>query len=142
VTDERLQQNIVDIIKKKFPLLSAKKRYYVGDGITWGDSPIDGSYNENNLVKLVKDILGLATANNYGSSGSTLASPLNGTRNPMVDRYTSIVDADLICVFGGRNDWNFEVPLGTINDTSSRIYMVEIAQTIRLRATILTTEMP
>lgn len=101
---------------------NGKTANFLGDSITWGFSPIDGTQLSIKFVDLVKEKLGLTTANNYGISGSTLGSLQDGSRNPMVDRYVDMGNADLVCVFGGTNDWNFNVPLGTINDTDKYTY--------------------
>ncbi|MBQ9112634.1 MAG: SGNH/GDSL hydrolase family protein [Clostridia bacterium] len=63
---------------------------------------------------------------NYGMNGgmvSSYAPTVDPT--PMVDRYKGMADndADLIIVDGGRNDYNNEVPLGTVDSTDPKTFM-------------------
>lgn len=64
--------------------------------------------------------------NNYGKNGgmvSTYAPSVDS--DPMVERYQGMEDnnANLILVNGGRNDYNNEVPLGTVDSTDTNTYM-------------------
>jgi len=60
---------------------------------------------------------------NYGKDGSTVSNYVT-TNNPMVDRYTSMVDgADLVIFEGGRNDYNQNVPLGEIGELNSATFL-------------------
>lgn len=73
-----------------------KKINWLGDSITrgWGTTKIYHEY--------LNERIGFHTSRNYGIDGSTIADG----NNPMHSRATSIdLDADLICVFGGTNDW-------------------------------------
>lgn len=92
----------------------------LGDSITWGYIPDVGTRMENPWTTILKDRLGLAECRNYGISGSTLAKG----DNPMCERYLSMDDdAQIVCVFGGTNDYGrtsiTNPNLGTINDTTS-----------------------
>lgn len=92
---------------------------FLGDSITWGYSPADGTQLANPFPTLVKNTLGLITANNYGISGSTIADPGDGGRNPYCTRYTGMSDSgDLIFVLGGLNDWANNITVGTISDST------------------------
>ena len=54
--------------------------------------------------------------NNYGIGGSTVTDRIT-TNNPMCQRYLSMADnnADIILLEGGRNDFNKNVKLGTVD---------------------------
>ena len=103
-------------------LFKGKKMNCLGDSITYGYIPGSGSKMSNPYPNVVKELLGLSTVRNYGISGSSLAV---GGDNPMVTRYTSMDnDADIVCVFGGTNDWgksenSKKRPLGTIDSTDN-----------------------
>lgn len=91
-----------------------------------GDSQTEANYHKTKIYHdWLKELLGFATVNNYGISGSTIG--YNASRNPMVTRYTKMSnDADFVIVMGGINDLNnnrsgettSNVPLGTISDTT------------------------
>ncbi len=57
--------------------------------------------------------------NNYGMDGSTISNYAGDKFNPIVDRWTEIVDndPDIILVEGGRNDYNQNVPLGELGSS-------------------------
>lgn len=80
-----------------------KKANFLGDSITYGHG-VTKKYHE-----YLKETLNLSIARNYGISGSTIAS---GSQ-PMYSRATTMdTDADLICVFGGTNDFKNNKALG------------------------------
>ena len=90
-----------------------------------GDSITDGAKGIESYTVSVKDNLGANKLYNYGVDWSTLAyiedchchpnSDYN--HHPFVLRYSNIEDADIICVFGGINDFGCLIPLGSIDDT-------------------------
>jgi lysophospholipase L1-like esterase len=93
---------------------------FLGDSITWGYSPADGTQLANLYPSLVGQKLALATVNNYGVSGSTIADYTGDgtTRDPMCIRYANMADtAEFVFVFGGTNDWTNNVAIGAITDT-------------------------
>ena len=53
-----------------------------------------------------------------GVSGSCVSATSDyGTSNsPLINRYTSIPDSDVITIYMGTNDYGHETPLGTIDD--------------------------
>ena len=55
---------------------------------------------------------------NYGIGGSTI-SAYDGGKNPMVNRYTEMInnDPDIVIIEGGRNDYNINAPLGTLQSS-------------------------
>ena len=99
--------------------LSAKTREMLGMGqrqSRWmgktinflGDSITEGAYcaspDTEKYCEIVKSELGLATANEYGTSGSLVA-VIGGKTNSFAERYSGMVDADAVVVFGGVNDY-------------------------------------
>ena len=100
-----------------------KKANFLGDSFTWGYSPYDGTQLANPFPKLVGQTLGLATVNNYGLSGSTIADLGSGANNPFCTRYTAMDStADINFILGGTNDWTKNTPLGTITDTTNATF--------------------
>ena len=61
------------------------------------------------------------TFNNYGMNGSTMSNYVT-TNNPMVVRYTNMVDnnPDIVIIEGGRNDYNKAVPIGENGSTDTK----------------------
>lgn len=79
------------------------------------------SFTQRNLYPpVIKNALGLATINNYGSSGDTITKHANDS-SPMSVRYTSMTnDCDLVLVAGGINDYgnsstDNNIPLGALS---------------------------
>ena len=63
-----------------------------------------------------------ATLNNNGRNGSTMSNLVNS--NPMCERYKAMArGADIILVEGGRNDFNNNVPIGTIDSYDTKTLM-------------------
>ena len=96
---------------------NGKKANFLGDSITEG-ATVDGSY-----VPVVKDLLGLATVNNYGIGGGRLCKTtpeIDALYTPLVDRFTLIdTTADIIFILIGTNDYASQVPIGATNSTST-----------------------
>lgn len=90
-----------------------------------GDSYLDRASLEsgNNWPTLLAKKYGM-TYKNYGIGGSTISNFVTHL-NPMVDRYNAMAmnDPDIIIVQGGRNDYNVDVPIGTVEDTSTKTMM-------------------
>lgn len=60
---------------------------------------------------------------NYGINGSTVSNYVTN-QNPMVDRYTNMVDdADIVIFEGGRNDYNRNVPMGEIGNNDPATFL-------------------
>ena len=80
-----------------------------------GDSIVAGSYG--NFIIPIRNILCLSEARNYGVGGSCLASSSADTQYPpAVLRYTSMdLDAQIIIVHAGTNDYSAQIPLGDSN---------------------------
>ena len=81
---------------------------FFGDSVTSGAG--DGDY-----PSLIAEITG-ATVTNNGVSGSTLASGTTSTHHICEDVAAYTGTADIICVSGGLNDYNQNVPIGTLTD--------------------------
>lgn len=96
----------VEPIEEEFtPGWSGKNMNVVGDSI------LEGS------VDVIKDILGLDAVNNYGAEGSGFASTRHDSEcPPVVTRYVDMdLDADIILVHAGTEDYAAQVPLGDEN---------------------------
>lgn len=86
--------------------MEIKKINLLGDSITWGYAPNSGEKLRINYGEILKEKLNLQVLNNYGISGSTLASGENAFE-PMCIRYNQMdEDVDMIIVFGGTNDYD------------------------------------
>jgi lysophospholipase L1-like esterase len=82
----------------------------LGDSITYGAG---GTSWTVSLPKLLK-----ATVNNYGVSGTGI---INNGINSFLQRYSNMVNADLICVWGGVNDhhWRDDPAVYSFGDMTS-----------------------
>lgn len=105
------------ILLPKLSPLVGKKIGFLGDSITYGLSatkPYPTVIQENIDCSSI----------NYGISGNSLAKAgSNGQQNaqerPMCIRYTEMDDdLDYIVVFGGTNDYAYQIPLGNENSTN------------------------
>ncbi|MGF7046400.1 lysophospholipase L1-like esterase [Paenibacillus sp. DS2015] len=93
-------------------------------GKTW--SAIGDSIGTNQLTtkiyhEYIKEAYGMLAVNNFSVAGSTVAKYDSAdAHQSMALRYTSVVDADIITVFGGTNDaasyGPTYVPIGTMAD--------------------------
>lgn len=91
------------------------KANVIGDSITAGL----GVGASKAWVETFKQKLGLSVCRNYGISGSTIASGSDA----MSTRYASMDnDADLILVFGSRNDYATNVPIGLPTDNTNTTF--------------------
>ena len=82
-----------------------------------GDSIVQGSYG--NFVNVIRDILQLSTARNYGIGGSLISSSdVDETLPPACTRYVDMDDdADIIIVHAGTNDYSAQIPIGEETST-------------------------
>ena len=87
---------------------------FVGDSITYGTG------TNKTYHSYIKDADVFQSVQAMGVGGSCISTQSDyGTGNsPLINRYTSIPDADLIVIFMGTNDYGHETPLGTIDDTT------------------------
>lgn len=73
----------------------------------------------NNYQLKIQDQLGIGIVNSYGVDGSTIADVNLNNPDAFSVRYATMdPTADLVTFFGGTNDFSYNVPLGTINDTT------------------------
>ncbi len=106
--------------------LEGKIVNFLGDSITEGHG---SSGPEKNYVSLVKEMLNLGAANNYGIGGTRIAPRQKLTENARHEQpFGTRVDAmdpnaDVVVVFGGTNDFGHgDAPLGTFADTTDRTF--------------------
>lgn len=83
-----------------------------------GDSITAGSGTTKTYWQILEETLGLESMTGMGVPGSCISSKSDyGTSNsPLINRYTSIPDSDIITIFMGTNDYGHETPMGTIAD--------------------------
>ena len=98
---------------------NGKKANFLGDSIT--DNALNASY-----IDTAKTILGLSVARNYGVGGSSLCyrdaihpgQNIDTNYPPALARYDAMnVDADLLFILIGTNDYSSQVPLGATTST-------------------------
>ena len=101
--------------------LKNKTVIFLGDSITEG---VGASSPDKCYVSLFAKAHPEARVHNFGISGSRIAIQLKPSVNPRWDKYfASRIDdmpneADLICVFGGTNDYGHgDAPFGDLDDT-------------------------
>lgn len=88
-------------------VFKGKTASFYGDSLT----EVNGHYTKG-YHSWVKDLLGLASYNNYGVSGYKVSDVYN--------KVNSVTDtADIIFVMCGVNDQTFSVPLGTMGDNTT-----------------------
>lgn len=89
-----------------------------------GDSYVMGNHTPYNKVAyaLSSATIGLKY-HNKGINGTTVAEHTDPKKQHMVIRYREIgEDAEIIGVEGGRNDYNFNIPIGNDTDTISTTF--------------------
>ena len=91
--------------------LKGKSIIGIGDGLLYGVGL--GAYNSW-LNKLSRQYSMSAT--NLGIVGSSIAKHEQSAFKSVVERITTLTDADIIVVEGGANDKTYNVPIGNIQD--------------------------
>lgn len=83
-----------------------------------GDSITAGSGTTKTYWEFLNEFLNPLSMKAMGVSGSCVSATSDyGTGNsPLINRYTSIPDSDVITIYMGTNDYGHETPLGTIDD--------------------------
>ena len=83
-----------------------------------GDSITAGAGTTKTYWEYLGEILNPFSIKAMGVSGSCVSALSDyGTSNsPLINRYTSIPDADVITIYMGTNDYGHETPLGSISD--------------------------
>lgn len=103
--------------------LKGKKINFLGDSITEG---VGTSGEQFIYLNVVAAECGLASARNYGISGTRIARQEDEEKfgNPFCDRYLTMDDdADVVVVFGGTNDYGHgRAPFGSFDDRTGDTY--------------------
>ncbi|OBS12824.1 hypothetical protein ATE49_15320 [Elizabethkingia miricola] len=90
---------------------------FLGDSITWG-LMLDANRVRQRFSSLIASYYRLSVENNYGISSSCIAK-FTGKTDSFVERSTSMdVNADVVIIFGGVNDYRSSIQLGTIESTN------------------------
>lgn len=86
----------------------------LGDSTTWGDNGLETGGNEISWTKHIQEQLPFKEVRNYGIRASRIA--MTSDRNDsFLERYKQMNDnADIITVLGGINDFQHNVPIGTL----------------------------
>lgn len=97
----------------KYPILSNLTMTSIGDSYIAGD----GKWPSMLALKYGMRFY------NYGINGSTVSNYITD-RNPMVNRYGTMlkVDANIVIIEGGRNDFNAHTPIGAVDSRDSRTF--------------------
>ena len=121
LSEEELLQLWLDTDKERafYEILKGKTFTVIGDSYLDRASLESG----NTWPTLLAKKYGM-TYKNYGIGGSTISNFVTHL-NPMVDRYNAMAmnDPDIIIVQGGRNDYNVDVPMGTLESTDTKTMM-------------------
>ncbi len=106
--------------------LKGKIINFLGDSITEGYSTTNIEYRYDNVIK---NKSGIAKANNYGISGTTIAYQKAMFDDPSFNMsfcsrmYRMDTEADVIVVFGGSNDYGHgDAPFGTMEDETPKTF--------------------
>ena len=88
---------------------------FVGDSITAASEHTEKFYYE-----YLNDILNFGSVAKDATAGSCISATSDYVNNnrPLIGRYQSIPNGDLIVIFMGTNDFGHATPLGTIADTT------------------------
>jgi len=108
---------------------STEKLYVVKEGAsTWdkarivfvGDSITAGNGTNKTYHAYINEMADFASVQSMGIAGSCISrqSDYGSGNSPLIGRYTSIPDAEIIAVFMGTNDYGHETPLGSISDAT------------------------
>ena len=89
----------------------------LGDSLTWGDN---GQGTGSNSISWLAQ-LPFGKVNNNGIRGARIA-VTSGRTDSFVERYPTIPSAEVMSVFGGTNDYQNNVPLGTIDSTENTTF--------------------
>lgn len=100
-------------------LFAGKKISVIGDSYMQGSTIFTDGDTNDLWISMFANKYGM-TLENHGKNGSTVSNFAGSTYNPMVDRWeTDFANdtPDIIIVEGGRNDWNYNSPMGEIGTT-------------------------
>lgn len=93
--------------------------YHGSDG-TDGSTPNIGvkKASDGKYITRTENITGMGVAGSCVSAKSDY-----GTSNsPLINRYETIPESDVITIFMGTNDYGHETPLGTIDDQGTYLF--------------------
>lgn len=125
VKAENLGDDVLNIIKEGNTRWTGKKANFLGDSITYGYSLVNRETEVYHAI--LKELLGLEIARNYGISSTKIAKVASNDTEAMSVRYVDMDnDADLITVLGGTNDYghstangNTTAPFGAFTDRTA-----------------------
>lgn len=102
---EEIQKVTAGVVVSKW---AGKKANFLGDSIT----------SAAKYLNSLEQLIAFSEVRNYGAIGSKIAAESEGDTSCFAERYKNMDgDADLVCVFGGINDfWHGTAPLGTMDD--------------------------
>ncbi|MBW3350624.1 GDSL-type esterase/lipase family protein [Limosilactobacillus reuteri] len=111
--------DLEQILKNTMPYAN-KKITFLGDSITSGGTTSNGK-QAFSYVDYLKDYLG-AEITNKGLSGSVITEGnVENQTQSFVSRSNQIQDQDFVTIFGGINDFWFNSPLGSMEDSSDNV---------------------
>ena len=108
---EQSKQNYYNTILESLTINALGDSYFAGQGIG----------TDSVWLGLLAKKYGM-NMNNYGIGGSTVSDYTNN--NPMCIRYTQMADnnPNIVLIEGGRNDFNNQVPIGTVESTDTKTF--------------------
>lgn len=111
--------DLEQILKNTMPYAN-KKITFLGDSVTSGGTTSNGK-QAFSYVDYLKDYLG-AEITNKGLSGSVITEGnVENQTQSFVSRSNQIQDQDFVTIFGGINDFWFNSPLGSMEDSSDNV---------------------
>lgn len=111
--------DLEQILKNTMPYAN-KKITFLGDSITSGGTTSNGK-QAFSYVDYLKNYLG-AEITNKGLSGSVITEGnVENQTQSFVSRSNQIQDQDFVTIFGGINDFWFNSPLGSMEDSSDNV---------------------
>ena len=90
-----------------------KKITCVGDSITAGSGTTKTYWSILDETLEPESMIGMGVAGSCVSATSDYGK----SNSPLISRYTSIPESDIITIYMGTNDYGHETPMGTISDT-------------------------
>ncbi len=110
-----------DKIRAYYDMFEGKTISVIGDSYMAGSSIADTSDVWVNMFAKKYNM----TINNHGVNGSTISNYAGSKYNPMVDRWVTDFEndtPDIIIVEGGRNDYNYNTPMGQLGNSDKATF--------------------
>ena len=110
-----------DKTRAYYDIFEGKTISVIGDSYMAGSSIADTSDVWVNMFATKYNM----TMNNHGVNGSTISNYAGSTYNPMVDRWEEDFandTPDIIIVEGGRNDYNYNTPMGVLGNSDKATF--------------------